>query len=249
MEPLRINKYLSNHGYCSRREADRLIEAGKVFIDEKVAKLGDKVTDDNDVRVLGRDKRKPPEKIYIMLNKPSGVIVTTDRKKKDNVMNLVDIEERIFPIGRLDVKSAGLLLLTNDGILANRIMHPRYEHDKEYVVKIDRPISRKALTPLQIGVELEDGKTLPAQVRQMDETRFAIILKEGRNKQIRRMVEAIDYNVVELTRTRILSLKMPSTYPAGNWRHLTDGEVRQLRKAVGLKVKEDKAQKKPKWKK
>ncbi len=236
MKPVRINKYLSDHGYCSRREADRLIEAGKVFIDDKKAKLGDKVDDSNEVRVLGRDKKKPPKKIYIMLNKPSGVIVTTDRKKKDNVIDLVNYEERIFPVGRLDVKSEGLLILTNDGILANRIMHPRYEHDKEYVVIIDRPISRKELNQLKFGVELDDGKTLPAQVRQIDERKFAIILKEGRNRQIRRMVEAIGYNVVELTRTRVLTLKMPMTYPVGNWRHLTDNEVRQLRKAVGLKV-------------
>ncbi len=249
MEPTRINKYLSDHGYCSRREADRLIEAGKVFIDEIPARLGDKVTDDSDVRVLGRDKKKEPKKIYIMLNKPSGVIVTSDTRKKDNVIDLVNYEERIFPVGRLDVKSEGLLLLTNDGIVANRIMHPRYEHDKEYVVKIDRPISRKELNQLKFGVELEDGKTLPAQVRQMDETRFAIILKEGKNRQIRRMVEAIGYTVVELTRTRILSLKMPTTYPVGNWRHLTDNEVRQLRKAVGLKVPVIEQPKKPSWKK
>jgi 23S rRNA pseudouridine2604 synthase len=171
-----------------------------------------------------------------MLNKPVGMIVTTDETKRDNVISHIDCPERIFPVGRLDVKSEGLLLLTNDGVLANRIMHPRYDHDKEYVVKIDKDMPRKEIKVMQNGIKLEDGITLPAKVRQIDPRKFAIILTEGRNRQIRRMCEALGYNVTELKRTRIITLKMPTTYPSGNWRHLTESEVLTLKKAVGVKT-------------
>ncbi len=235
-DTIRINKYLSEHGYCSRREADRLIKAGKVLINEKPATLGTKVSEDDQIRVIGRDKKKIPKKVYIMLNKPVGMIVTTDETKRDNVISYIDYPERIFPVGRLDVKSEGLLLLTNDGVLANRIMHPRYDHDKEYVVKIDKDMPRKEIKVMQNGIELEDGLTLPAKVRQIDPRKFAIILTEGRNRQIRRMCETLGYNVTELKRTRIITLKMPTTYPSGNWRHLTESEVLTLKKAVGVKT-------------
>ena len=168
-----------------------------------------------------------------MLNKPAGVIVTTDQSKKDNVIDFINIQERVFPVGRLDVKSEGLLLLTNDGVLANRLMHPKYEHEKEYVVLVDRPLDMKDIKRLQTGVDLDDGITLPAKVRKMDDNRFAIILREGRNRQIRRMCEALGYRVEALTRTRILTLRMPSTYPVGNWRSLTESEIRELKKAIG----------------
>lgn len=233
-EPIRINKYLSTHGYCSRREADRLIEQGKVFLNNKKAKLGDKVSESDDVRVEGRDRRKPPKKIYIFFNKPVGIMTTTDTKKRDNVISFIDYPERIFPVGRLDVKSAGLLLLTNDGILANRLMHPRYEHEKEYVVTVTPEISMTDIGRLQSGIELDDGPTLPTKVRKMDPNTFAIILREGRNRQIRRMCAALGYDVIELKRTRIGPLKMISSYPPGNWRHLTGKEIRDLKKHVGL---------------
>ncbi len=233
-EQIRINKYLSMHGYCSRREADRLVELGKVFINEKAATLGSKVGSDDDVRVEGRDRKKPPKKIYILVNKPSGVIVTSDRSRPDNIIDLIDYEERIFPVGRLDVKSEGLLILTNDGILSNRLMHPRYEHEKEYVVRVDRPIEKIDIGRLQSGVMLDDGITLPAKVRSLSTHKFAIILREGRNRQIRRMCEELGYQVVTLQRTRVGTLKIPMSYPVGNWRHLTISEVRQLKKLVGL---------------
>ena len=239
-DPIRINKYLSEHGYCSRREADRLIAAGKVFINDEPAGLGDKVTEDDLVRVDGRDRKKPPKKVYILLNKPVGLISTTDKNSKDNVVDYVGYPERLYPVGRLDVKSEGLILLTNDGVLANRMMHPRYEHEKEYVVKVNRPISRRDVVQMQHGVELEDGVTLPAKVRHMDDYTFAIILREGRNRQIRRMCEALGYEVTSLKRTRVLSLKMPTTYPVGHWRHLTEFEVRDLKKATGMNVPDKK---------
>lgn len=231
---MRINKHLSENGYCSRREADRLIEAGRVFINGKKAKLGDQVTEKDTVRVEGRDKKRPPKKIYLLLNKPVGIIVTTDHRKKDNVIDFIGLNERVFPVGRLDVKSEGLLILTNDGVLANHLTHPRYEHEKEYVVEVDRALNIKDINKWQTGIQLEDGMTLPAKVRKMDRTRFAIILREGRNRQIRRMCEALGYNVVTLTRTRVLTLKMPMSYPVGNWRYLTQSEVRAIKKAVGM---------------
>ncbi len=237
MEKIRINKYLSEHGYCSRREADRLIKAGRVFVNNKKAKLGDKVSENDLVRVEGRDKKRPPKKVYIMLNKPVGLISTTDKRSKDNIIDFVDYPERLFPVGRLDVKSEGLILLTNDGVLANRLMHPRYEHDKEYVVMVDKQMPRSDIAKMQRGVELDDGITLPAKVRAMTPDKFAIILKEGRNKQIRRMCKALGYEAVSLKRTRILTLKMPTSYPTGNWRHLTQSEVRQLKRAVGMEEK------------
>jgi 23S rRNA pseudouridine2604 synthase len=233
-EPVRINKYLSTHGYCSRREADRLVKQGNVYLNDRVAKLGDKVADGDDVRVEGRDRKREPKKIYIMLNKPVGLIVTTDQRRQDNVIDYIDYPERIYPVGRLDVKSSGLLLLTNDGTLANRLMHPRYEHEKEYVVTVDKPLDRAAIAAMQNGIELKDGMTLPAQVRKLDPTRFAIILQEGRNRQIRRMVEAVGYEVMMLKRTRVATLKMVGSYPSGKWRHLTISEIRALKKHVGM---------------
>ncbi len=233
-DPIRINKYLSNHGYCSRREADRLVKLGKVFVNDEPAELGTKVTEDDTVRVEGRDRKKPPKKIYILLNKPVGFITTTDRSKNDNVMDLIDLEERVYPVGRLDVQSCGLLMFTNDGVLANRLMHPRYEHEKEYVVVVDQPLDKLAIGTMQSGVDLDDGRTLPTKVRKLGPNKFAIILREGRNRQIRRMCAALGYKIVSLKRTRIGTLKIISSYPEGQWRHLTEKEVRDLKKLVEL---------------
>lgn len=233
-ESIRINKYLSTHGYCSRREADRLIKAGKVFINDEQATLGDQVNPGDDVRVHGRDKKKRPKKIYLLVHKPVGVITTTDRRKKDNIVDFVNFPERVFPVGRLDVQSSGLLLMTNDGILANRLLHPRYEHEKEYVVEVDHAISKKDLGQMQNGVELHDGKTLPTKVRLMSPNKFAIILREGRNRQIRRMCDALGYQVVSLMRTRMGTLKIPSSYPVGHIRKLSTKEIKDLKHLVGL---------------
>lgn len=236
MPPTRINKYLSENGYCSRREADRLIEAGRVFINGKRAKLGDRMCERDKVRVEGRDKRKPLEKIYLLLNKPIGIIVTADHHIKNNILDFVHFSERLFPVGQLDVNTEGLILLTNDRVFLNRLLHPKYEQDKEYVVELDRRCDMKDIRIWKNGIELEDGMTLPAKVRKIDDFRFAIILNEGRHRQIQRMCEALGFHVVLLKRTRILTLKLSSQYPIGSWRMLTDSEVRDLKKAVGMKV-------------
>ncbi|MDG1950687.1 MAG: pseudouridine synthase [bacterium] len=234
---IRINKYLSTHGYCSRREADRLVKQGKVFINDQPADLGDLVEPEDDVRVQGRDKKKEPKKVYILVNKPVGVICTTDPRSPDNIIDFVGYPERIFPVGRLDVQSEGLIILTNDGVLTNRLLHPRYEHEKEYVVTVDQSMPRRDISKLQSGVELLDGMTLPAKVRQLTPNKFAIILREGRNRQIRRMCDAIGYEVLNLKRTRMGTLKIQVHYPSGNWRHLTEKEVYDLKKMVGLKAR------------
>lgn len=225
---VRINKHLSETGYCSRREADRLIAAGKVFLNDKRAELGDKVFSGDDVRVEGRDKKQAPVYTYVMLNKPAGV----------NALNLTDYGDGVLPVGHLDLEVEGLILLTNDDTLARRLLLPRYQFDREYVVEVDRALSPSHIGQLQNGVKLNDGITLPAQVRKMDRTRFAIVLNEHHHRQIERMCEAVGLNVVVLKRTRILSLKMASTYPAGQWRNLTELEVQQLKKAVGHEKKQ-----------
>jgi len=228
--PMRINKYLSQSGTCSRREADRLIQAGQVSINGHRAKPGDQVMEGDRVTFFGKNVRGAEHPVYIALHKPVGYITTTSRKSKDNVLDLVkNVPERLFPVGRLDVESSGLLLLTNDGETANKLMHPRYEHEKEYEVAVHRPISDAQLAHLARGITLEDGKTAPAQTRRIGPKSFTITLKEGRNRQIRRMCEALNLDVVKLHRVRIQSLRL-GDLKSGAWRHLTSEEASQLTK-------------------
>jgi len=225
---VRINKYLAQAGICSRREADRFVAGGQVKINGKVAKPGDQVAEGDEVRVFGKPVRQAPKKMYIALNKPVGYITTTDKKSKDNVFDLLkDIKERLFPIGRLDVESSGLLLFTNDGALANQLMHPRYEHEKEYEVHVRKTLTDQQLEKLANGIKLEDGITLPAKVRRIDEKRFSIILKEGRNRQIRRMCEEIGQPINTLKRVRIKHVRLDEI-KLGTWRHLTEEEIAGL---------------------
>lgn len=233
--PTRLNKWLSQQGFCSRREADRLIADRKVTIDGKTAVLGDAVGNDADVRVHGRSVRRTDTKVYIALFKPVGYITTMDESKKDNVLSLIDVPQRVYPIGRLDVESSGLLLLTNDGELTNRLTHPRYRHEKEYIVTVQDDITRSDLARLHEGVMLEEGRTLPADVRMRSGgNKFAITLREGRNRQIRRMCEAIGHKVVALRRVRVATVSLEKM-KQGEWRKLTRKEVSVLKKAAGLK--------------
>lgn len=226
---IRINKYLADQGYCSRREADRLIQSGKVRINGDIAKVGAVVTDDDIVEVAGTQaKRKRTTYTYIALHKPVGYMTTTDRKKKDTVMDLVHVNDRLFPIGRLDVESSGLLLLTSDGEFANKLMHPRYGHEKEYEVEVDKPVRMGDLMKLRKGVTLEDGKTQPAWVQKEKPNVFRITIREGRNRQIRRMCEALGYRVVKLKRLRVANIKLGSLKP-GRWRRLTESELKRLK--------------------
>lgn len=217
----RINKYLSTNGYCSRREADRLITQGKVFINDQAAGLGDQVFPGDDVRVLGRDKKVRKQKLYLLLHKPTGYSVTS---RKRNVLELIDTDERVYPVGRLSSQTTGLLLFTNDGVLGNRLTNPRYSIEQEYVVDLDRSLEKIDLGRLQQS----------HKVRLLSHARFAIILEDADQSNVVAMCEALGYHVVNLMRTRIGSVKMPTTYPEGNWRYLTEKEVRDLKKDIGL---------------
>lgn len=235
---MRINKYLSDQGFCSRREADRLIASGKVRINGRVAKLGDQVEAKDEIVVIGHAKTdERPERVYILLHKPVGYITTTDRKAKDNVLDLVPSKARLFPVGRLDVASSGLLLLTNDGELANKLTHPRYEHEKEYEVRVEEPLGRSPtgesitdaeLDKLARGVTLDDGPTLPAKIKRLATDRFTITIREGRNRQVRRMCAAIGHEVRTLKRIRLGSLEL-GELASGKWRELTAKEIKALR--------------------
>lgn len=222
---MRINKYLATNGYCSRREADRLIQAGNVFINDMRASLGDDVGESDDVRVLGRDKKVRQENIYILLHKPIGY--TTKSGVEKNVMELIDSPERVFPVGRLNPQTTGLLLLTNDGALASRLINPKHHIEQEYVVDVE-----PALRPIDVGRLGKIGMT-----RLLSPGRFAIVITEGRQREIHQLYAELGYRVLEFMRTRIGTLKMPTTYPEGNSRNLTGKEIRSIKKLVGLDKK------------
>lgn len=233
----RINKYLAEHGIASRRKADQMIEEGKIKINGRKAKLGDMVSIHDTVSIGGRSIGKKPKKTYLLFHKPVGLITTTDTSMPDNVISYLQYPERIFPVGRLDVASSGLLLLTNDGDTGEALMHPRFEHEKEYIVEVDKPINDQDLKRLSKGIELEDGKTLPAKIKRLGDARFSLTLKEGRNRQIRRMCETIGYEVTSLKRIRILMLKLDDLKP-GQYRKLKNKEVKLLIKRLFKKRKD-----------
>ena len=237
-EPLRINKYLAERHYCSRREADRLIASGNVFLNGKPAKLGDKVGDEDVVRVNGRDRGVRHNKIYLMINKPAGI--STNKKKDDNVFDLIDSPDKFFPVGDMNMGDQGLLILTNDSFFAKRLALPKYDLDQEFVVEVNRDLRRSDIRQMQNGFRMpgEKGMTKPAKVRELDARRFAIILGETKPNLIRRMCSALEYEVETLIRTRVLTLKMVSTYPVGSWRQLTEGEIADLKKAAGITVEQ-----------
>ena len=225
----RINKYLAEQGYCSRREADVLIKAGQVFVNGKRADLGDKVSDTDKVEVLRRRVKPPTGKIYLLLNKPVGVSSTADRRKKESVMNIVPTKDRLFPVGQLDVDTSGILLITNDGDLTNKLTHPRYEHESEYDVTVEKPISDSHLNRLAEGIELDGKQTLPAHVKRLDPTRFTVVMREGSNRQIRRMCDALGYTIVYLRRIRVMNLRL-GDLSLGKYRELSNAEIAALKK-------------------
>ena len=225
--PTRINKYLADNGHCSRREADRLVEAGRVTINGRSAQPGDQVDGRDQVAVDGRSLRRKHGFVYLMLNKPPGMISTADPNSDNNVVSHVQAPVRVYPVGRLDVASSGLLLLTDDGRLTERLTHPRYGHEKEYLVRLVEPISDQDLHRLSSGIELDGQRTRPAKVRRQDERTFRITLCEGRHRQIRRMAEALGHEVKSLKRTRLASLRLGDLKP-GQYRRLTADERRGL---------------------
>lgn len=228
--PTRINKYLSEIGHCSRRGADKLLEQGRITINGKVPELGEKVQEGDVVAVDGNVVGNRTEKhVYIALNKPRGIVCTTDRRvEKDNIVDFVGHPQRIFPIGRLDKPSEGLILMTSDGDIVNKILRARNNHEKEYVVSVDKPIRQEFITKMRNGVPVLDTVTRKCYVEQMGARSFRIILTQGLNRQIRRMCEHLGYRVTKLKRVRIMNINLD--LPLGDWRDLKTHELKELRR-------------------
>ena len=226
----RLNKYLSEVGYCSRREADRLIDAGRVTVNGQVPELGLKVSSKDAIKVDGKSISGPKEDfVYLAFNKPVGIVCTTDtRVEKDNIIDFINYPKRIFPIGRLDKPSEGLIFLTDDGDIVNKILRASNHHEKEYIVTVDKTISQTFISRMSSGVPLEElGKTTrPCQVEKIDPTTFKIILTQGLNRQIRRMCEYLGYEVQSLKRIRIMNISLD--VPVGTYREFTKEELTDL---------------------
>ena len=226
---MRLNKYLSETGLCSRREADALIASGRVAINGQRAELGTQVNEGDEVRVDSRvvGARKKKKKIYICLNKPVGITCTTEHGVRDNIVDFIGHEERIFPIGRLDKESEGLILLTNNGDIVNDILRSENNHEKEYVVAVDKPVADTFLAGMAGGVRILDTKTKPCKVSRAGKYEFRITLTQGLNRQIRRMCEVFGYEVKRLQRVRIINIRL-GNLKIGRWRNLTEAELRGL---------------------
>lgn len=223
----RLNKFISNSGYCSRREADRFIESGNVTINGKRAKLGDRVLPRQKVMVNGHLIVHDIEPVYIALNKPVGIVSTTDTKDPNNIISFISHEYRIFPIGRLDKDSQGLILLTNDGDIVNKILRAGNNHEKEYIVTVDRAFDDSFITGMANGVPILDRVTRKCRVERINDHTFKIALTQGLNRQIRRMCEYFNYNVVRLERIKVLNIEL-GKLGQGNWRDLTHAELNTL---------------------
>ena len=229
----RINKYLSEVGYCSRRVADSLIEEGKVTINGEIPEMGTKVEDGDQVEVEGQriEKSTKHEKIYLVFNKPAGIVCTTDRRvESDNIIDFIKYPTRIFPIGRLDKPSEGLIFLTNDGDIVNKILRARNNHEKEYIVSVNRPINRDFIQSMSNGVEILDTITKNCFVKQLGPKKFRIILTQGLNRQIRRMCESLGFRVKSLKRVRIMNIKLDVS--TGEYREFTKEELFELNKLL-----------------
>jgi 23S rRNA pseudouridine2604 synthase len=229
---IRINKYLSEVGYCSRRAADKLIEQGRVKINGKIPEVGTKVEADDEVSVDGKVVAHPERNfVYLAFNKPVGIVCTTDRKvERNNIIDYINYPSRIFPIGRLDKPSEGLIFLTNDGDIVNKILRARNQHEKEYEVSVNKAVTNKFLDGMRNGVPILDTVTRKCKVKKTGAFTFNIVLTQGLNRQIRRMCEYFGYDVVSLKRTRIMHIELD--VPIGEWRHLTAAEVQQIHEMV-----------------
>lgn len=233
----RINKYLSEIGYCSRRAADKLILENRVTINGAVPEMGTKISPEDEVKVDGKRVSTPDEKpVYIAFNKPVGIVCTTDTKaEKDNIIDFIRYPKRIFPIGRLDKPSEGLILLTSDGDIVNKILRARNNHEKEYLVSVNKPVNAAFLNKMRSGVPILDTITRECEVEQIDKNKFRIILTQGLNRQIRRMCEFLDYKVTKLKRVRIMNIKLD--IPVGKWRYLTEKELNEINGLISNSAK------------
>lgn len=226
-----LNKFISSTGICSRREADKLIDAGKVKINGLVAKKGNRVFPEDKVLLNGKQLGAKPTAVYLLLNKPEGVTCTTDRRDADNIVDFMNFPERIFPVGRLDKASSGLILLTNNGDIVNKILRVENGHEKEYRVKVDRPIGQEFVRKMAGGLPILGTRTKRCEVVKLSKTVFTIVLTQGLNRQIRRMCEFLGYNVLSLKRVRIMHLRLDDLEP-GEFRDLSASEMELLQKSI-----------------
>lgn len=233
----RINKFLSEAGYCSRRAADKLIDQKRVKINGIIPEMGTKISASDSVTVDDKVvSKKVEEFVYLAFNKPIGIVCTTDTKvEKDNIIDFINYPKRIFPIGRLDKPSQGLILLTNDGDIVNKILRARNNHEKEYIVRVNKPITSSFITKMSNGIPILDTVTRNCEVEQIDRFEFKIILTQGLNRQIRRMCEYLGYNVTRLKRTRIMNINLD--LPIGKWRDLTKQELVKINELVQISSK------------
>ncbi|GLR76017.1 23S rRNA pseudouridine(2604) synthase RluF [Aliivibrio sifiae] len=239
----RLNKFISDTGYCSRREADKLIDQQRITINGKVPEMGTKVAEGDEVLVDGKPLKEKQERIYIAFNKPVGITCTTERHVEGNIVDYINHKQRIFPIGRLDKPSDGLIFLTSDGDIVNKILRAGNAHEKEYVVRVDKPITDDFLTKMAAGVPILDTVTLPCKIEQESRFVFRITLTQGLNRQIRRMCEYLDYEVFKLKRVRIMNIDL-GELQSGEWRYLTDSEMDQINNMIGTSSKTEEASRK-----
>ena len=235
--PVRLNKYLSEVGYCSRREADKLIAQGRVTLNGIKPELGTKVQEHDSVEVDGKSvSQKQDKPVYLIFNKPVGIVCTTDtRVEKDNIIDYINYPKRIFPIGRLDKPSEGLIFLTDDGDIVNKILRARNGHEKEYIVRVNKPINSSFIKQMSSGIPILETKTKPCKVTKIGEYEFNIILTQGLNRQIRRMCEYLNYRVTKLQRVRIMNIKLD--LPIGKWREFTEEEFQELNRLLARSAK------------
>ena len=236
----RLNKYLSEVGYCSRREADRLIEEGRITVNGKLPELGLKVTDADEIRVNGKLIRQTDEAfVYLAFNKPVGIECTTNKKVRDNIVDYINYPKRIFPVGRLDKDSEGLIIMTNDGDIVNKILRQKNNHEKEYIVTVNKPITDRFIQRMGEGVPILDTVTKECRVERISRFVFRIFLTQGLNRQIRRMCEFFDYDVVGLKRIRIINISLD--VPVGQYREITPVELAELNKLIEPSSKTEEA--------
>ena len=233
---IRINKFISETGFCSRREADKLVEQGRVTLNAKIAVLGDKASESDDVRVDGKPLKSKKAGVYIAFNKPVGITCTTERNIKGNIIDYIQHSERIFPIGRLDKPSEGLIFLTSDGDIVNKILRAGNNHEKEYLVTVDKAITPDFVQKMSAGIPILDTVTKKCFVKKESTYVFTIVLTQGLNRQIRRMCEYLGYNVTKLKRVRIMNVTLQNL-PVGKWRDLTEMEMDFINAAVENSVK------------
>ncbi len=232
VEPVRLNKYLSEIGHCSRRAADKLIESGRVYVNGEKVVMGQKVTPSDRIEIDGIPIESTNEKnVYLAFHKPVGIVCTTDTHvEKDNIIDFINYPTRIFPIGRLDKPSEGLILMTNDGDIVNKILRARNEHEKEYQVTVNKPVTAEFIQQMSEGIPILDTVTRKCYVEQTHKKEFKIILTQGLNRQIRRMCEYLDYRVVKLKRVRIMNIKLD--VKVGQYRDLTKAELKELQRRL-----------------